>query len=357
MVKEIVITANGSYDVLKVRERPDPALEPNTVKIAVKACGLNFSELMARQGLYPGAPPLPCVVGYEVAGVVTEVNADETEFKVGQRVAAMTKFGGHASVVVANREMVFLIPDFLSFAEAASIPVNYLTAYHMLFHVARVRPGDQVLVHMAAGGVGVAAIQLLKTVENVTVFGTASASKHDFIRNLGCTHPIDYNTKDYKTEITEILKDKPQGKRGLDIILDPLGDFKTSYDMLNPCGHLVIFGAANMVNGSTRSIFNILKQYWKIPSFSSMSLMDQNKTVSGVHLGHMFMPVLVQMLRQEMLDIIELYNQGKLKSIVSKEFTFEQAGEAHKYMEQRKNIGKVILVPTEEDLTKEAPAQ
>ncbi|EFA78281.1 alcohol dehydrogenase [Heterostelium album PN500] len=348
-MREIVITKPGSYDVLQVRTSPDPTVGAGQVKINVKACGLNFAEVMARQGLYPDAPPTPCVVGYEAAGVVGEVGEGVTSVSVGQRVVVCTKFGAHSDTIVLSHQMVFPIPDDMTFAEASSIPVNYITAYHMLFRVANIQPGARVLVHMAAGGVGVAAIQLLKTIPDVTIFGTASPSKHEFIRQLGCTHPIDYTTKDYATEITNMYQNELEGKRGVDVIIDPLGEFKSGYHILNPCGHIIAFGVANMVSGSTRSIFNILKQYMRIPSFNPLHLMNDNKTVSGVNIGHLFIPSQIPMMKQEMLEILELFKQGKCKAIVSEQFTFEQAGEAHKYIEQRKNIGKVVLVPTEAD--------
>ncbi|EGG23617.1 alcohol dehydrogenase [Cavenderia fasciculata] len=345
-MKQIVITKNGSYDVLKVKESADPVTGEGQIKIQVKAAGLNFAEIMARQGLYPDAPPLPCVVGYEAAGIVTEVGQGVDSVKVGDRVIALSKFGAHSDTMIIPHYMAVPMPEHMSFAEGASIPVNFITAYHMLFKVARVQPGDSVLIHMAAGGVGVAAIQLCKTIKNVTVYGTASASKHDFIRELGCHHPIDYNTKDYVKEIYEINKDLPEGRRGIDIILDPLGDSKKSYSLLNPAvGRLVTFGASNFLSGSTRSIFNIA-------SFSPLSLMSDNKMVAGVNIGHMFQPEsLLHMLQEEMKDIMQLWVDGKVKAIVSKEFTFDDAGEAHRYMEERKNIGKIILVPTTADLT------
>src|SRR6516225_9207982 len=146
---------------------------------------------MAAQGLYPDAPKPPCVVGYEVAGVVDALGAGSPGPAVGQRVLAMTHFGGHSDVVCVPAGQVLPIPEAMSFEEAAAMPVTYLTAYHMLFRVACVRGGERVLVHMAAGGVGTAVLQLCRTVPGVKVFGTASAAKHELLRAQGCAHPID----------------------------------------------------------------------------------------------------------------------------------------------------------------------
>ena len=159
------------------------------MRIRVRAAGLNFADVMAAQGLYPDAPKAPCVVGYEAAGVVDVLGDGVPDHAVGQRVVALTHFGGHADVVCVPAGQVFQIPDEMSFEEAAALPVNYLTAYHMLFRVACVRPGERVLVHMAAGGVGLAVLQLCRTVEGLVVFGTASAGKHEMLRAEGCAHP------------------------------------------------------------------------------------------------------------------------------------------------------------------------
>src|SRR6185369_11283348 len=212
-----------------------------------KACGLNFAELMAREGLYPDAPKLPCVVGYEAAGVVDAVGEGVTEVREGARVVALTRFGGHAEAVCVPRVQAHLLPDGMSFEEAAALPVVYLTAYHVLFRVAALRPGARVLVHMAGGGVGLAALQLCRTVPNVVVFGTASEAKHRFLREQGFDHLIDYRTADYATEV----KRMSNGDGGLDLVLDPLGgdDWKKGYDLLRPTGMLVAYGFANMSVG------------------------------------------------------------------------------------------------------------
>ena len=181
-MRAVWITRPGGPGALEVRETADPEPGPGQVRIRVSAAGLNFAEVMAAQGLYPDAPKPPCVVGYEVAGVVDAPGERVQGYAVGQRVLAMTHFGGHADLVCVPADHVLAIPDAMSFEEAAAIPVNYVTAYHMLFRVASVRPGERVLVHMAAGGVGTAVLQLCRTVDDLEVFGTASAAKHDVLR-------------------------------------------------------------------------------------------------------------------------------------------------------------------------------
>jgi len=217
-MRAVWITRPAGPEALEVRETADPEPGPGQVRIGVRAAGLNFAEVMAAQGLYPDAPKPPCVVGYEVAGVIDAPGDGAQGYAAGQRVLALTRFGGHADVVCVPAGQVLPMPDAMSFEEAAAMPVNYLTAYHMLFRVAGVRPGERVLVHMAAGGVGTAVLQLCRTVDDLEVFGTASAAKHDTLRAEGCAHPIDYHATDYAAEVRRLT----QGE-GVDIVLDPLG--------------------------------------------------------------------------------------------------------------------------------------
>jgi synaptic vesicle membrane protein VAT-1 len=210
----------------------------------------------------------------------------------------------------------------------------------MLFPIAGLRPGNSVLVHMAAGGVGIAVLQLCRTVENVTTYGTSSPGKHEMIRAQGCDHPIDYRSLDYAEEVRKLTNG-----RGVDIVLDALGgdDWKKGYELLTPAGKLVAFGFANMATGNKRNLFTVVRQFLSIPKWSPMNLMDTNRLVAGVNMGHLWGEV--EMLRVEMEALLELYRQGKIKPHVDTTFSFDAAGEAHQYIHDRKNVGKVILVP------------
>ena len=210
-MRAIWITKAGGPGALELRETADPEPGPGQVRVRVRAAGLCFADVMAAQGLYPDAPKPPCVVGYEAAGVVDAGSSED--HPVGQRVLAVTHFGGHSDVVCVPAEQVSEIPDGASFEEAAAIPINYLTAYHLLFRVANVRPHERMLVHMAAGGVGTAALQLCRTVDELVTFGTASAAKHEVLRAEGCRYPIDYRTVDYAAEIRRLT-----GGEGVDVV-------------------------------------------------------------------------------------------------------------------------------------------
>ena len=323
-----------------MRETPDPEPGPGQVRIRVAVAGLNFAEVMAAQGLYPDAPKPPCVVGYEVAGVVDALGAGSPGPDAGQRVLAMTHFGGHSDVVCVPADQALPIPEAMSFETAAALPVNYLTAYHMLFRVACVRPRERVLVHMAAGGVGTAVLQLCRMVDDVTVFGTASAGKHDVLRAEGCTYPIDYHATDYAAEVRRLT-----GGEGVDVVLDPLGgnDWRKGLKLLRPSGRLVAFGFANLASGPRRRPAHMASQVLGVPLLTPLQLMNQNKTVSGVNVGRLWGEMAV--LREELQAVLALWDQGRIKPHIDGSYPFAEAAAAHRRILQRQNIGKILLTP------------
>ena len=199
-MRQVWITRKGAPNVLQVREAPDPTPGPGEVRVRAVACGVNFADVMARMGLYPDAPPVPCVVGYEVAGTVDAVGAGVKSVKAGDRVLALCRFGGYSDMVVAPEVQVIPIPAKLTFEKAAAIPVNYITAWIMLVKLGNLAKGERVLIHAAAGGVGQAALQLAKW-RGAEVFGTASASKHERLKSLGVAHCIDYHSQDFEEEV------------------------------------------------------------------------------------------------------------------------------------------------------------
>src|SRR5215207_3535737 len=192
-MRVVVLTGHGGPEVLQVQERPDPSVGAGEVRIAVKAAGINFADTMARVGLYPDAPKPPCVLGYEVSGEIESVGEGVESVKEGDRVVAGVRFGGQAELVSVPADQVLPLPDRLSFEQGAAVPVNFATAYCALFIMGGLSRGDRVLIHAAAGGVGTAAVQLARHRE-AEIFGTASAAKHDALRELGVAHPIDYRT-------------------------------------------------------------------------------------------------------------------------------------------------------------------
>lgn len=339
-MRALWLVKHGGSDAWAVRETPDPAPLAGEVRIRVHACGLNFAELMARQGLYPDAPKLPAILGYEASGVIDAVGEGVDAARIGERVVALAKFGAHAELLCVRAGRALPIPPQMPFEAAAALPVTYLTAYHMLFHAANLRPGESVLVHMAAGGVGSAALQLCRTVENVTTFGTASARKHEALRANGCTHPIDYHAVDYAREVRRLTDG-----RGVDIVLDPLGGSDTvkGYKLLGPGGRIVVYGFANMQRGERRSLFHVLRQGLSVPRFSPLALMAANRGVIGVNIGHLWGQA--DLLDREMGALIALYNEGKIAPVIDVVLPLERAAEGYRRMETAQNVGKIIVTP------------
>jgi NADPH:quinone reductase-like Zn-dependent oxidoreductase len=340
-MRQIWISRPGPPEVLQVREAPDPEPKAGEVRIRVKASGINFSDLMARVGLYPDAPKIPCVVGYEVAGTVDRVGEGVSSLRLreGDRVFAMPKFGGYTDVLAVPAAQVIKMPDAMSFEDGAALPVVYLTAYHMMVFTGVVRPGSSVLVHSAAGGVGIAVIQLAK-MHGCVVLGVASASKLDFLRGLGVQHPID-SAADLVSAVRAVV-----GDRGVDLVLDPVGgrSWSEGYDLLGPCGRLVAFGlSAAAPAGTTRNLLHALGALLQIRRFSPRTLLDDNKTISGVNMGHLFDRL--DLLTPQLHALVGLYEKGVIKPHIARTFRFDEAAAAHQFLHDRKAIGKLLLVP------------
>jgi NADPH:quinone reductase-like Zn-dependent oxidoreductase len=336
-MRQAVITRHGSPDVFELREAPDPAPADGEVRIRVRAAGVNFADVLSRLGLYPDAPKPPVVVGYEVAGHIDGVGRSVGGFSDGDRVVALTRFGGYSDTVVVPADRAFHFPADLSDAEAAAVPVNYLTAALALYRMAALVPGETVLVHNAGGGVGIAATQLAR-LRRATVIGTASAAKHGALREFGVEHAIDYRTANVAEEIKTITKG-----RGVDVILDPIGgsSFTQSYRMLAPLGRLVIFGLSAAAPGERRNVWRAFRAWMDTPKFNPLSLINRNRGVFGLHLGHLWDE------RRQLAPLMDMIltelRGGRLKPVVARTFPLERAADAHRFIQSRQNIGKVVL--------------
>lgn len=335
-MRQVVIPRHGDADVFEVREAPDPVPGAGELRIHVRAAGINFSDILARIGLYPDAPQPPVVVGYEVAGVVDAVGSGVSSPHEGDRVLALTRFGGYADSVVVPASQVYRFPDRLSDAEAAAVPVTYLTGMIALYRMAAIRAGETVLVHNAGGGLGIAATQLAR-LRRATVIGTASAAKHDALRSFGVDHAIDYRTADVEADVRRLTKG-----RGVDVILDPIGgkSFGASYRMLAPLGRLVMLGISSMA-GERRNAWRVLRSWWAMKAFSPLSMINTNRGVFGLNVGHLWeehrqLEPLMDLLLTEL-------SAGRLEPIVARTFPLERAGDAHRFIQNRCNIGKVVL--------------
>ena len=286
-MRAVVIPRHGGPEVLEVQERRDPQVAPGEVRIAVEAAGINFADLLARTGMYPDAPKPPCVVGYEVAGTVESIGDGVDAVSVGDRVMAGTRFGGYAELCTVSERDVLPLPERLSFEQGAAVPVNYGTAYAGIVLMGGLREGDRVLIHAAAGGVGISATQIAAA-RGAEIFGTASAAKHDAIRAQGVTHAIDYRTVDFEEAVARLT-----GGEGIDIAFDAIGptSFRKDYRLLRPGGRLVCYGLSEVQTGEGRNIPAVLKSLATMttatmPWWKSMGIMNENKGVFGLNMLH-----------------------------------------------------------------------
>lgn len=339
----MVITRHGGPEVLRVEERPDPEVGPGNVRIAVGAAGINFADLMARSGIYPDAPKPPSVVGYEVAGEVESVGDGVDSVAVGDRVLAGTRFGGYAELVSVPAGQVIPLPDDLSFEQGAAFAVNYATGWAALMIMGGLRSGERTLIHAAAGGVGIAATQIAKSA-GAEILGTASPAKHDAIRAQGVDHAIDYRSKDFAEEAMRITEGQ-----GLDVIIDAIGptSFKKDYRILRPGGRLIMYGLSEAQTGDKRDLPAVLKSLARMPLatmpwWKSLTMMSENKGIFGLNM--------LTWWDQEGLDrLLEPLGRGlaagDYQPVVAEAFPFDRAGEAHRFIAERRNVGKVVLTP------------
>ncbi|MDX6531825.1 MAG: synaptic vesicle rane protein [Blastocatellia bacterium] len=325
--------------MLKVETRPDPVPGSGEIQVRVKAAGLNFADILARQGLYPDAPPKPCVMGYEVAGTVEAVGEGVAQSFIGKPVIALTRFGGQAELVVVPVGQVFEKPQQLSFEQGAAIPVNYLTAWALLVAMGGLKKDEAVLIHNAGGGVGLAALDIAKHI-GATTYGTASTAKHEFLKRRGLDHAIDYRKQDWLPVLKELTSN-----RGVELAIDPLGgsSWKKSYRALRATGRMGVFGMSTASASGIRGKLRALKAVMQTPRFNPLGLMSRNKGVFGLNLGHLWGEG--DKVASWMKEILRGIDEDWIQPHIDRAFPFDQIAEAHRYIEARKNIGKVVLVP------------
>ncbi len=343
-MRRIWIKREGGTGVLELRDSPVPQPGAGEVRIRVAAAGVNFADIMMKRGLYPDAPKLPAVPGYEVSGVVEAVGAGVAPDLLDGRVLAMCRFGGYSEQVCVDARAVHRLPVGLDLQTAAALPVNYLTAWQMVRVMAPAAAGDTVLVHSGAGGVGLAVIQLCR-LTGTRVLASASPSKHAFLRDQKVEYVFDSRQKKFAPGVLAAT-----GGRGADIILEPrhgrwIGE---SYAALGKCGRLILFGFSAAAQGTRSGTWSALSTLARVPwlRINPVRMMNDNKMVGGVNLGRMWDqgPRVGAWMRELMV----LAQQGDIAPVIDSVHPFSRAAQAHDRLEQRLNIGKVLLVPDQE---------
>ncbi|KAL6260411.1 hypothetical protein P5V15_007937 [Pogonomyrmex californicus] len=350
-MRAIVLNGFGGLKSVKALRKPEPALGEGEVLIRVKACGLNFQDLMARQGAIDSPPKTPFIMGSECAGDIEQVGEGVENFKVGDRVVALPDHKAWAELVAVPATSVFALPPGMSYLDAAAITMNYTVAYILLFELAHLTPGKSLLLHSAGGGVGQAVVQLAKTVKDVTIFGVCSKSKHEALKNAGTIDYLLERGADYSNEVRKISPE------GVDIVLDCLcgEECNKGYALLKPMGKYILYGSSNVVTGETKSFFSAARSWWQVDKVSPIKLFDENKTLSGLNLRHlMYQHGSHAFVRRAVNQVYTLWSEGKIKPVVDSTWALEDVPEAMQKMHDRKNIGKIVLDPSLEPKPKPA---
>lgn len=337
-MRQAVITGAGGPERMVLREAPDPTPRGSEVRIRVQASGVNFADILARKGLYPDVSRFPAVVGYEVSGVVDAVGPEADPEWEGREVVALTHFGGYADTVCVPQTQVFGKPARLSHAEAAAVPVNYLAAWQLMVVMGALSADETVLIHNAGGGVGLAAVDIGRHL-GARMIGTASARKHAFLTDRGLAAAIDYTTQDWVKEVRRLTDG-----RGVELVLDPFGGrhWKQSYSVLRSTGRLGMFSVSGSVTSKLPGKLKLLALVAQQPLFNPIPLMNRNLGVFGVNLGHLFGET--DKVRGWADVLLKGVDEGWVRPHVDRTFPLASVGEAHAYLEARRNTGKVVLV-------------
>ena len=336
-MKAIFLVRKGDASrAFETREVPPPKPGPGEVQIRVEGFGLNFADVLARRGLYPDAPPMPCVLGYDVVGTVSEAGHDVHNFKTGDRVTAMSHFGGYAEYAVAPAYVTAQIGTSVSMAEATALTVQYCTAYFAAAEIVNLFPGDRVLIHAAGGGVGTALLQFARY-KGCEIFATAgSEAKLNMIRDAGASHGINYKTQDFEKSVREIT-----GGKGVDVIFDSIGGATTKKGMrlLAPGGRIICYGAADV---SGRSLFGKLAFLTAFGFYHPLKLMGGSKGIIGLNMLRIAENKPAAFLRT-LNQVIRLHSEGVFKPHVGKVFPVSEIAAAHELLESRKSTGKIAV--------------
>ena len=336
MKAAVLIKKGKASDSFEIRELLKPQPGNDEVLIKVSAFGLNFADVMARKGMYKEAPPLPCVLGYDVAGTVEAVGKDVKNIRPGERVTALTRFGGYAEYAVTKSTAASVIPANMDDATATALTTQYITAYYAAAEAVNLFAGDKVLIQSGAGGVGTALIQFAKY-KGCEIFSTAgSDEKLQYLSSLGVHHAINYTKENFEEKIKSLT-----GGKGVDVIFDAVGgaSVKKGFRSLAAGGRIICYGAADM---SDKNIFGKIKAALGFGFYHPVMLMMPSKSIIGINMLSIAdeKPAVIQRCLEA---VVRLYNEGVFVPTIGKIFPVDEIATAHEYLEKRKSIGKIVM--------------
>jgi NADPH2:quinone reductase len=324
-------------NAFEIREVPRPKPGRNQVLIKVEAFGLNFADVAARYGKYRGAPPLPTLLGYDVVGHIEEYGANVKNLVKGDRVTALTLFGGYAEYAIAEEGIAQKIPESIDAGTAVALATQYCTAYFLSDRMTNLQENEKILIHAAAGGVGTALVQLA-LYRKCIVFGTCSSSeKIEYLRKIGVHHPIDHTENDFAKTIEKLV-----GNKGIDVVFNPIGgkSLKEGYGLLGAGGRLVSYGVSSLNN--KKNIFGKLKDLWQFGFYHPVQFLSSSKGIIGLNMLKIAAER-PKKIAKVMQEVLQLHQEGILLPHVGGEYFIDQLSEAHQFLESRKSMGKIVV--------------
>jgi NADPH2:quinone reductase len=341
-LKAAVVEKYGGPEVMKIRDIPIPRPGPEEILVRVHAIGLNFADIIARWGVYPGTPKPPFVPGLEFSGEVVAVGSKVSRFSGRERVMGYSRLGSHAEYLVVGEKLAALLPEGMSFGEGASFPVTAMTAYHGLITLAGIQKGERLLVHAAAGGVGIATVQLARYL-GAEVFATASSSeKLEIAANAGAHHLINYRSEDFAKSILQTTEGY-----GVDVIMDSVGGavFRKGWSLLAGMGRYVLYGLSSVSGSGRLNILRALRVYAEMGVLVPAGFISRNRTLSGFNLGTLFGKE--EYFEEAGRTLIKLYADGVLKPVIGRTYPFKDIVRAHRELQAGLTFGKVVVVHEE----------
>jgi NADPH:quinone reductase-like Zn-dependent oxidoreductase len=326
---------------MEIRDVQVPTPGDSQILVRVRAIGVNFADIFARFGVYPGTPTPPFVPGLECSGDVAAVGPKVARFRGGERVMGYSRLGSHAEYVVVSEDLAMELPGTMSYEEGASFLVSYLSAYHGIVRLANTRPGEHLLVHAAAGGVGLAAVQLARHL-GIHIYATAgSDEKVALVQKHGAHHVINYKDQDFAREVERLSKGY-----GVDVVLDSVGGetYKKSWQLLAQMGRYVLLGVSAVAGSGALNRLKAAAVFSFMKPIFPPHLLSANKGIFGFNLGTLVGKE--KYFREATIDLLQLYAQKALRPFIGRTFPFEQIIDAHRELQSRQSVGKVVvLVP------------
>lgn len=335
--KNAVVTKFGGPEVIKIVEKERTAPPEGFVGISIEASGVSPVDILMREGVYWGVPKPPFTLGYDLVGRVVSLGAGVSKWKIGDRVAAMPMLGGNSQYINLHEDELVSVPETLDIAQAVCMVFNYLTAYQILHRIANIKPGEKVLIHGAAGGVGSALVELCQLMK-LEVYGSASSSKQEFVRKLGAI-PIDYTKENFVSKIFQLTK------TGVDVVVDGVGGqhLVDSYRVLRKGGRLVAYGFSSMLSSGRVDLFRLVKFYvgsirgivLSILPFGKKLYFYRSKILQKQHLDWF---------QQDVTQLFKWLEEKRLNPVIAAKFPLEQVQKTHEMIGANIVQGKIVLV-------------